>query len=72
MSKPEDLLSAARKLAPAEQIDLVEHLLDELDKPDEAVDALWLREAQDRLAAYRRGEMSAVPLAEVLGKHTSR
>jgi putative addiction module component (TIGR02574 family) len=72
MSRPDDLLSAARKLAPVEQLDLVEQLLDELDKPDEAIDALWLREAQDRLAAYRRGEMEAVPLEEVLAKHISR
>jgi putative addiction module component (TIGR02574 family) len=72
MSKPDDLLLAARKLAPVEQLDLVEQLLDELDKPDEAIDALWLREAQDRLAAYQRGEMQAVPLADVLAKYISK
>ena len=72
MSKPDDLLTAARKLAPVEQLDLVEQLLDELDKPDEAIDALWLREAQDRLAAYHRGEIPAVPLGEVLAKYISK
>ena len=72
MSKHDDLFSAARKLAPVEQLDLVEQLLNELDKPDEAIDALWLREAQDRLAAYDRGEMTAVPLTDVLAKYISR
>ena len=33
------------------------------------VDALWKKEAEDRLAAYRRGEIKAVPLQEVLAKY---
>jgi putative addiction module component (TIGR02574 family) len=72
MSKSSDLLSAAQKLAPTERLDLVEQLLDGLDKPDNAVDALWLQEARDRLGAYRRGEISAVPLSDVLAKYSAR
>jgi putative addiction module component (TIGR02574 family) len=72
MSKPADLLLAAQKLAPVERLDLIEQLLDDLDKPDEAIDALWVREAEDRLDAYRRGEIRAVPLADVMAKYTSK
>jgi hypothetical protein len=32
------------------------------------MDALWAKEAEDRLAAFRRGEIKAVPLREVLAK----
>lgn len=39
-------------------------------RPTSNLDALWAQEAEDRLAAYRRGEISALPLAEVLGKYT--
>jgi putative addiction module component (TIGR02574 family) len=72
MSKSADLFSAAQKLAPVERLSLIEQLLDGLDKPDEAVDSLWLREARDRLGAYRRGEIHAVPLSDVLAKYNAR
>ena len=64
------LSSAANKLSPAERLELVEHILNTLDAPDAAIDALWAKEAEDRLAAYRRGEMKRVPLADVLAKYT--
>ena len=72
MSDSTDVLSAARKLAPSERLDLVEQLLDSLDQSDGAVDALWAKEAQDRLSAYRRGEITAVPLSAALAKYVSR
>lgn len=63
------LAVAARELTPAERLELVEQILDSLDASDPAIDALWAKEAEDRLAAYRRGEIRAVPLAEVLAKY---
>ena len=38
----------------------METLILSLDKPDPSLDALWLKEAEDRLAAYRSGELGAV------------
>jgi len=72
MSKSSDLLLAAKKLAPVERLNLVEQLLNDLDKPDEAIDALWAREAEDRLDAYKRGEIRAVSLADVMAKYTPK
>lgn len=66
----ESLSQQAAQLPPAERMELVERILDTLDIPDPNLDALWAKEAEDRLAAYRRGEISALPLAEVLGKYT--
>lgn len=66
----ESLSQQAAQLPPAERMDRVERILDTLDMPDPNLDALWAKEAEDRLAAYRRGEISALPLAEVLGKYT--
>jgi putative addiction module component (TIGR02574 family) len=66
----ESLSQQAAQLPPAERMELVERILDTLDTPDPNLDALWAKEAEDRLAAYRRGEISALPLAEVLGKYT--
>ena len=63
------LRAQARKLSPAERIELVDDILASLDEPDAAVDRLWAREAEERLAAYRRGEIKAVALEEVLAKY---
>ena len=50
----------ALRLPPAERVALVEKLIGSLDQPDSAMDALWLKEAEDRMAAYRSGELGAV------------
>ena len=50
-------------------IELVDSILASLDEPDPNIDRLWAKEAEDRLAAYRRGEIKAVPLQEVLAKY---
>lgn len=63
------LSEQAMQLPPVERMALVEHILDSLDEPDPSVDALWAQEADERLAAYRRGEIRAVPLSEVLTKY---
>ena len=59
----------ARKLSPEERLELVDDILMSLDEADPASDRLWAREAEERLAAYRRGEIKAVPLQEVLAKY---
>ena len=70
MSKTTDALSAsARDLSPAERLELVDQILGSLDETDPAIDKLWALEAEDRLAAYRRGEIRAIPLADVLSKY---
>ena len=65
----EELLRQAKALAPAQKLELVEALLSDLDRPDENVDAAWAAEAEDRLAAYRKGEIRAIPMAQVLAKY---
>ncbi len=39
------------------------------DEPSPELDQLWSQEAEARLAAYRRGEMGAVSLSEILVKY---
>ncbi|NCU65074.1 addiction module protein [Acidovorax sp. 210-6] len=65
----ETLSTQAAQLAPEERIQLVERILNSLDQPDAALDALWANEASDRLAAYRRGEIKAVGLPDVIAKY---
>jgi putative addiction module component (TIGR02574 family) len=62
------LIEQARALPPQDRIALLEDVLDSLDRADPAIDQMWAREASDRLAAYRRGELAAKDLGDVVAK----
>jgi hypothetical protein len=38
-------------------------------KPDVEIDKLWAKEAEERLASYRLGEIKALDLNQVLSKY---
>lgn len=65
------ILDQALKLPANDRAALVENLILSLDKPDPSLDAKWLKEAEDRLAAYHSGELEAEDAEQVfagLGK----
>ena len=65
------ILHQALELPSNDRAALVEGLIASLDKPDPALDAMWLKEAEDRLAAYRAGELDVIDAERVfadLGK----
>ena len=64
----ETLLRQALDLPPNERAALVEGLITSLDKPDAELDALWLKEADSRMAAYRSGELDAVDADQVFAE----
>ena len=61
----------ARELNPQERIALVEDVLDSLDRADPKIDRLWAAEVKERLAAYRRGEIVATDLKDIIAKYRS-
>ena len=63
----EDMLKQALKLDPAKRFELAEGILHSLDQPDPAIDAVWIDEAERRLAAYRAGKAKGIPVEDVLG-----
>lgn len=63
------LIEQARALPPEDRIALVEDMLDSLDRADPTIDRLWAQEAADRVAAYRRGEVAAKELGDVVAKY---
>jgi putative addiction module component (TIGR02574 family) len=70
MSTTSEALSAqAAQLPSAERIEVVERILDSLEQPDALLEALWAEEANVRMAAYRRGEIKAVALIDVIAKY---
>lgn len=66
MSKSDEILQVALALPSKERAALADRLLQSLDEDDQSeIDRLWAREAEDRLAAYDRGEIQAIPGEEV-------
>ena len=61
-----ELTEQASLLSPIERAELVEGILQSLDATDPNLDRLWAQQANDRLAAYRRGELEALDLDETL------
>jgi putative addiction module component (TIGR02574 family) len=64
-----EILARALQLPPLEKARLVDQLLAELDKPDEAIDSLWRKEVEDRIQAYQQGKLKALPMADVLSRY---
>ena len=65
----EQILQQALALSPQDRAEIVDRLLASFQSPpDPRLDELWAREAEDRLDAYDRGEMGAVPAEEVFAR----
>jgi putative addiction module component (TIGR02574 family) len=68
-SHSREVIEQARQLPVLERIEVVDALLATIDEADAEIDRLWAAEAEERLTAYRRGEIEAVDMEEVLAKH---
>ena len=67
-----EIMAVALKLPASERAVLADELLHSLDKTDPEIDALWAKEAEDRLAAYDRGEIEATDAEAVLAEMRER
>ena len=63
------ILAEALELPPVERAELVENLLTSFEfQSRKRMDALWAEEAEDRIDAFERGEMTAIPARDVFGE----
>jgi len=63
------ILADALKLPPVERAELVENLLTSFEfRSREKIDALWAEEVEDRIDAFERGEMAAIPAKDVFAE----
>lgn len=51
-----------------EGVHLIEFILENLDKPDLAVQVKWIDESEKRYDAYKAGKIQALSYEEVLNK----
>jgi len=68
-TETQDIIARALSLPPSDKALVVDKLLSSLDQPDEAIDALWRKEVEDRVKAYNEGTLKSVSLEEVLAKY---
>jgi putative addiction module component (TIGR02574 family) len=63
------ILAEALKLPPVERAELIEGLLTSFEfQSRKTIDALWAQEAEDRIDALERGEMTAIPAKDVFAE----
>lgn len=65
----EELIERALKLKPQNKIFFLEAIVESLDKSDQYIQEIWLKEAQARLIAHRKGITKGIPVEEVLGEN---
>jgi putative addiction module component (TIGR02574 family) len=69
LKQKEQLLHQVLQLPPVERVEFIEILLSSFEFPSrKTVDKLWAKEAEDRIDAYERGEITAIPAKDVFAK----
>ena len=68
-SSTQAIVEQTSQLSANEKIELIDALLASVNKPDVEIDALWAKEAEDRLAAYSAGTLKTLDLNQVLAKY---
>ena len=68
-TETQEILNRALGLPAIDKARIADELLASLDHPDQAIDALWRQEVEDRIAAYKAGILKSVSLEEVLAKY---
>lgn len=73
LEQKDQILAEALKLKPMERAELVEQLLSSFEFPSrKIIDALWAEEAENRIDAFERGEITTISAKEVFKKIEKR
>ena len=65
----DELAAEIQALPDTEKLQLVDVILQDLDKPDPEIDGVWAEEARKRWAEYKAGKVPAVDYETVMAKH---
>ena len=61
----EKIKTDALKLNVIDRIHLAEIILDSLDKTDEQIEKIWVRESENRYQAYKEGRIKGISLEQL-------
>ncbi|UCF35688.1 MAG: addiction module protein [Acidobacteriota bacterium] len=62
------ILEEAKRLEPVERAELLEQLYATFEPADPSVDGAWAVEVEERLSAYRAGEIEATSFEDVFDR----
>lgn len=65
----QEIFDEALALSANERVALVERLLESLDAPNEELNAIWSKEADQRVQAYENKAIGSKAVSEVLQKY---
>ncbi len=63
------LAAEIQQLTDTDKLELLDALLEDLDKPDPEIDRVWADEARKRWQAYKAGNLPTVDYETVMAKH---
>lgn len=66
--KINEIMQEVLRLPATARFDIVDQILQSLDKPDPEIDRIWGEEAVKRLAAHDAGRSKTYSMDEVLGE----
>jgi putative addiction module component (TIGR02574 family) len=65
----ENILADALELPPMARAELVENILSSFEfQGRDAINALWAQEAENRIDAFDRGEITAIPAKDIFNE----
>ena len=65
----ERLAAEIQALPDTEKLQLIDVILEDLNKPDPEIDRVWAEEARKRWSAYKAGKVSTVDYETIMAKH---
>ena len=65
----EKMAAEIHALPDTDKLQLLDRILEDLDKPDPEIDRIWAEEARKRWQAYKSGRLPTVDYASVMAKH---
>ncbi|MDR9415724.1 MAG: addiction module protein [Gracilimonas sp.] len=72
MKKHEKLIKEALVLSKNDRAKMADALLQSLQKTDPEIEKLWKREVEERIEAYREGEINSVSVQEIIEKYKTK
>ena len=69
MLATQEIYEEVMTMKPAQKAELIDKLILSLDIPNQKVEELWKEEVEDRLNAYKNGEIETVSMQEVFKKY---
>jgi putative addiction module component (TIGR02574 family) len=63
------LAAEIQALPDTEKLQLIDVILEDLDKPDPEIDRVWAEEARKRWSEYKAGKVPTVDYETVMAKH---